>query len=275
MRSRSTRRAVLGIALGVMLFSASDTRAIVIVGGLEGAHFAGIFQSSIDRSDTGFFDVFIDSVKNRRFMCRLKVAPDGPDIPCQGTLSAAGVFEVIARRGVFQVHGMLDAFGIAQARYRFGDDEGTLLMVQQTSGQPPDPAVFGSFSGDFMSMTTMMDGMLMLDVSRESNMADALMMVTEETMDERTGETMISMFSFDVFVSGLPPGPCKEGEACMHPFSLIGLSSMGDRGEFVVRGTIGDGGAMGEYMYYPMGIDNPDLMDGGTFDVARNISPRE
>src|SRR5712691_6091598 len=262
-------RVIMGIVLGVLLFGVSDARAVVAPTDLRGSHFAGIFESSRNPGDVGFFDVFFDSFKARSFTCRLvihSVSPPEPEIPCQGTLSAAGVFEVIARRGVFQVHGRLGADGIALAHYHFGDDDGTLLMLQQTSGQPPDPGVFGRKKGDFSSMTTGMDGTITLDVVK-GEMADALMMVTEETMDDK-GNRMEISFSFDIFVSSLPPDPCTGDRVCMHPFSMIGLSTMGDPGVFVVRGTLDAGGAMGEFAFYPAGIGNPDFMDAGMFDVA-------
>jgi hypothetical protein len=79
-----------------------------------------------------------------------------------------------------------------------------------------------------------------------------------------------NMFAFDVFISNLPPGPCTGDRICMQPFSMIGLSTMGDPGVFVVMGSHDAGGAMGEYMFFPAGIANPDFMDMGTFDLARS-----
>lgn len=270
MRS-SAIRAVLGMVVAVMLFTTSDAGAI-IVNSLEGSHFAGIFQSSLNQNDTGFFDVSIDSVKNRSFACHLMIAGNPtPDdgIPCQGTLSAAGVFEVIAQQGVFQVHGMLGPTGLAEAKYRFGADEGTLLMMQQRKGEPPNPAVFGMFDGDFMSETTMMGGMLSLNMSRDSKRGDAQMDITETILDDMGNVSAIYRLSFDVLVNTPPPDLCKPDTSCMQPLVLVGLSNFGDPGGFIAIGTVDAGGAMGEFEFRPLGIGNNEIVDMGTFDIAR------
>ena len=286
MRTNGVARVTTGIAITLGLLVAASRPAAAqgraVSPGAPGVpnligDWAGMFQSSLNPNDFGIFDLFIGAQRNRRFTCRLTLQGT-PPIPCDGTIAASGEFHVNARRGVFQVnHGMYmelgDRIAIASAEYRFGGDVGSLQLIQKTD-QPPDPALFHSFSGEFMSDTTMMSGMvnLSLDPAREGKEGfDGLMMVTETIIPpDPCQDPMTIHFEFDVFVSSFqePPDPSK-----MHPFAIVGLSTMGDPGVFVVTGDIGNDGFMasGEYMYYPMGIATMDVVDMGMFDVFMDV----
>jgi hypothetical protein len=126
------------------------------------------------------------------------------------------------------------------------------------------------FTGEFMSETTMMRGMLDLAMSPEEMPANGLMNVVESFFDVKG--TMD--FEFNVFVSS-DPCPDSGDKTCEmgHPFVLIGLSTRKDPGAFMVMGTIGldDMGnyvAMGEYEYKPRGIMDSEIVDMGTFEIS-------
>src|SRR2546426_6093894 len=186
MKSVCVRSVVLGFAGLLLIGSSRSAEAAPEIQNVVGL-WQGIYQSKVNMQDFNFFQVSIPSQDHRRFPCTLMIL--GNAISCDGTIAASGMFEVIARRGVFQVHGMYHGFGggvaLAMADYHFGDDKGSLVLLRQT-GQP-DPDVFGDWHGDYALMGGQA-GMLMPDGAprtrgditraRQGSPADATMVLT-------------------------------------------------------------------------------------------------
>ena len=284
MQLHGMRRAKPTLVAVLLVLSASRSAGAAPVQNVVG-HWMGIFQSKVNMQDFGGFAVEIPTQSHRRFMCTLTIA--GNSIPCDGTIAASGQFEVVARRGVFQVHGMYHgdgrSVGLAMATYRFAGDEGSLLMIQKTN-DPPEPEVFADWHGDYM-LADGSKGMLMLDVLRCGAVgeigtvgggdfrcpADGTMAVKQTP----EGSKEPFSFEFDIFVSSMTADPPDPGKPAPHRFAMMGLSTHGDPGVFVVMGNVDAMNANGMFMFFPMGIAETGFAQMGSFTLCNQFDVDE